>query len=57
MHGVAVGERAGSRNALTVSRLVCAHVGHIQPRVVIFRGERESGESFDRPNRFMVKVL
>lgn len=39
----------------TVSRLVCAHVGYIQPRVVIFRGEsergRENAESFDRPKQ------
>lgn len=37
----------------TVSRLVCAHVGYVQPRVVIFRGERgrENAESFDRPKQ------
>lgn len=37
----------------TVSRLVCAHVEYIQPRVVIFRGERrrENAESFDRPKQ------
>lgn len=56
MHGGCGCENARLRETVRkVSRLVCAHTGYIQPRVVIFRGEsereRENAESFDRPKQ------